>query len=409
MKIIKFVSVILLFMFMLSGICSANIRNIQDNAQIIYNILDENGTPVGSQIPTAKIQKMSNGYWYDFDDSTFKTSGWGNKSMNMTEDTTEDYYYYTFNPPASENVTEQYQVLIENANTTYKDHQSIILNYQNIGTSTFSNATDAVIVATNNDKAGYGLAAGAVNVTTAPNLDAAITSRMATFTYTAPDNTNITNILSLINTVNNTTSAFNTTWTSTKAGYLDVAISSRGTSTLTASDNIGINWADISNPTTAVNLTGTNIAVNQTIASVSGAVNSVTAGVNITTNNDKTGYALSAAGVDAIWDETQTGHTNATTFGKYLDAQVSAISATIGASDINNITAGIWNATMTDYNGTGTMGNKMNIIPTSGTGDWTSEQKTTILNSLSNIGNYTDGDKENGNYSGIENMIRIHR
>ncbi len=40
------------------------------------------------------------------------------------------------------------------------------------------------------------------------------------------------------------------------------------------------------------------------VGSVTGAVGSVTAGVTVTTNNDKTGYALSAAGIDAILDDT---------------------------------------------------------------------------------------------------------
>jgi len=41
------------------------------------------------------------------------------------------------------------------------------------------------------------------------------------------------------------------------------------------------------------------------------------------TVSDKTGYRLSATGVDDVWDEAQSGHTTAGTFGKYLDAQVS--------------------------------------------------------------------------------------
>ncbi len=50
-------------------------------------------------------------------------------------------------------------------------------------------------------------------------------------------------------------------------------------SILTATDNIGINWADVANPTTAVNLSGTNIKTDQVVASVSGAVGSVTGAV----------------------------------------------------------------------------------------------------------------------------------
>jgi len=46
---------------------------------------------------------------------------------------------------------------------------------------------------------------------------------------------------------------------------------------------------------------------------------------SLTTNLDKTGYRLSAAGVDDIWDELQSGHTTAGSFGKRLDKDVSAV------------------------------------------------------------------------------------
>lgn len=50
-------------------------------------------------------------------------------------------------------------------------------------------------------------------------------------------------------------------------------------------------------------VTGAVGSVTGAVGSVTGAVGSVTGGVTVTTNNDKTGYALSAAGVDAILDE----------------------------------------------------------------------------------------------------------
>ena len=40
--------------------------------------------------------------------------------------------------------------------------------------------------------------------------------------------------------------------------------------------------------------------------------------VTVGTNNDKTGYSLSSAGIDAVWDEVITGHTTANTTGKAL-------------------------------------------------------------------------------------------
>lgn len=57
----------------------------------------------------------------------------------------------------------------------------------------------------------------------------------------------------------------------------------------------------------------------------------------------KTGYALSAAGVDAIWDESQSGHVTAGTFGLYLDAPVS--SGAGGGLDAAGVRAAIGLAT----------------------------------------------------------------
>lgn len=48
-------------------------------------------------------------------------------------------------------------------------------------------------------------------------------------------------------------------------------------------------------------------------------VTTTTTATNLTTNNDKTGYALSASGVDDIWDETLAGHVTADTTGLLLN------------------------------------------------------------------------------------------
>jgi len=83
----------------------------------------------------------------------------------------------------------------------------------------------------------------------------------------------------------------------------------------------GIDWAKISNPTTTNGLTGTTISTSQVAASV-------TAGVTVTTNNDKTGYRLSAAGIDDVWDEALSGHATSGTSGKTLsDANTHAFDA----------------------------------------------------------------------------------
>jgi hypothetical protein len=53
------------------------------------------------------------------------------------------------------------------------------------------------------------------------------------------------------------------------------------------------------------------------------------------TNNDKTGYRLSATGVDDVWDEPQSGHTTAGTFGKYLDDEISDTKTQVAAIEVD--------------------------------------------------------------------------
>lgn len=62
---------------------------------------------------------------------------------------------------------------------------------------------------------------------------------------------------------------------------------------VSATGEAGIDWANVGSPTTAVNLSATNIDVDQIVASVSGAVGSVSAAVAITSNVKKN-QALSA-------------------------------------------------------------------------------------------------------------------
>ena len=57
----------------------------------------------------------------------------------------------------------------------------------------------------------------------------------------------------------------------------------------------GIDLANVGSPTQTLNLSGTTISTSQVVASVSGAVGSVTAAVTVGTNNDKTGYTLTQA------------------------------------------------------------------------------------------------------------------
>jgi hypothetical protein len=101
------------------------------------------------------------------------------------------------------------------------------------------------------------------------------------------------------------------------------------------------------------------------VASVVGAVGSVTGNVggnvvgsvgSVTTVSDKTGYALSAAGVDAVWDEAMSGHTTAGTYGDKIRAHAGAVlkalltSGSTTTSLVLNATTGIEGAAPSSTN-----------------------------------------------------------
>jgi hypothetical protein len=94
----------------------------------------------------------------------------------------------------------------------------------------------------------------------------------------------VVNIYIELDTVDYQTAAFGALRPTTAGRTLDV----------TATGAAGIDWANVENPTTTLNLSGTTISTSQVVASVSGAVGSVTgsvgsiSGVSFPTNFDKT-------------------------------------------------------------------------------------------------------------------------
>ena len=93
-------------------------------------------------------------------------------------------------------------------------------------------------------------------------------------------------------------------------------------------------------------ITDAKVASDVTIASVTGAVGSVTAGVTVTTNNDKTGYALTSAGVQAIWDALTSALTTAGSIGKFLVDNLSPLVS--GTADAGGSTTTMIDAARTE-------------------------------------------------------------
>ena len=305
MRLSKFIST-LFAILLFAGSAFADVRNVQDNYKFVYSVIDTAGDPVGSQTVNLSIQRASDAYYLDFADTTFKASGWSNKTTALTEDSTNGLYSYTFNPPASETGPEEYIFTVDNASATYGDHQSMTVCYQSVNTS-------SVIVTTNNDKTGY--TASTVSDKTGYSLtqafptnfsSLAITSGGAVTAGTVSDKTGYT-----VSTV------------SDKTGYSLGA--SQTFSTTGSVGSVTGSVDSVTDPVTAGTVTDkTGYALTQTFPTNFSvlAISATTGKVTVGTNDDKTGYALSTAGInavaDGVFDEALSGHTTVGTFGEAM-------------------------------------------------------------------------------------------
>jgi hypothetical protein len=99
-------------------------------------------------------------------------------------------------------------------------------------------------------------------------------------------------------------------------------------------------------------ITDAKVAADVTIASVTGAVGSVTAGVTVTTNNDKTGYGLSAAAIQAIWDALTAALTTVGSVGKLLVDNLNAtVSSRLASASISLAAGAVTVGTNNDKTG----------------------------------------------------------
>lgn len=85
---------IILFLLCFSAYGNINISVGEDYTHTIT--FSDSGVHQTGETIVLSIKKNSNGYWFDFDDNTFKASGWASKTVTLTEDSTNHNYYYTW-------------------------------------------------------------------------------------------------------------------------------------------------------------------------------------------------------------------------------------------------------------------------------------------------------------------------
>ncbi len=86
---------------------------IGETSRIKHMIVDAEGEFLADESPTFTVIRDSDGYIYEFTTTTFVASG-GTQTQDLTEDSTNEYYYYDWIPPGSEIANETYFIKIIN-------------------------------------------------------------------------------------------------------------------------------------------------------------------------------------------------------------------------------------------------------------------------------------------------------
>lgn len=204
-------------------------------------------------------------------------------------------------------------------------------------------AGGAVTVGTNNDKTGYGLTSASEDSI----VDKVWNELRSGHTTAGSFGQGVASVQgNVTGSVNSVTGAVTVGTNNDKTGY-----------TLTSGEEDAIVdkvWNELRSGHTTAGSFGQGMASVQ--GNVTGSVNSVTGAVTVGTNNDKTGYELSAAAIDEIWDESQGGHTAAGSFGYFLDSRVSDAGGVLTAAEVADA---VWDETAADHAATGTTGKKL--------------------------------------------------
>ena len=126
---------LLLLMILLATPAYASDFHANDEShRVVYVVKDSSGNPVTGQTVRLAVQKSSDGFFLDFNDNTFKASGWTTRLVTMNYDTNGEYYYRVISIDQAARMSNDFACIISNDDATYGDQQVEVVEFSNIKT-----------------------------------------------------------------------------------------------------------------------------------------------------------------------------------------------------------------------------------------------------------------------------------
>lgn len=124
---------LLLMILLISSPCLASDTHSSDeNHRVTYTITDGSGNPVTGQTVRLAVERSSDGFFLDFNDNTFKNSGWTTRLVVMQYDPMGEHYYRVLSIDQAVRVSNDFACIISNDDATYGDQQVEVIEFSNI-------------------------------------------------------------------------------------------------------------------------------------------------------------------------------------------------------------------------------------------------------------------------------------
>ncbi len=106
---------------------------VGEDVALVFEIFDlDDGSTVSGESPTVQVGRLSDGFWYDFDDGTFKSSGWVERNRSLVEIETSGRYEDVVNTTGWS--LDSYVVLYSNAGLNQSEGtESFLLRGTTVG------------------------------------------------------------------------------------------------------------------------------------------------------------------------------------------------------------------------------------------------------------------------------------
>ena len=99
--------------------------------RIVYVVTDSSGNPVSGQTIRLAAQRVSDDAFWDFNDSSWKYSGWTTRLQTMNYHVVGEYYGYTFSFDVAHPgmISTDIVFILSNDSALYGDQQAEVVNF----------------------------------------------------------------------------------------------------------------------------------------------------------------------------------------------------------------------------------------------------------------------------------------